>query len=140
MQHNAKWVFGAYSDEVGANGDCSAKVTAILRRSGRYDLTRCRARDMHEGLCGWEGDMQYLEEAIACSIAFFDMNDTDTIDHTGILTRDTFMKYINMLAHASKKHGFIQIPIEKEKKDYFYTRFRGAKNLKSSGQFQKKVR
>lgn len=120
---------GYYNEKVGAKGDCSGKVTAIFRRAGRTDLTRCRAIQMYEGLCGWEGDRELFEEAKQCSLAFFDTKGLDEVSHVGIFTKKTFMNYMNMLAHASSSKGFIQVPVEKEKNDYFYKRFRGAKLL-----------
>jgi len=85
---------------------------------------------MHEGLCGWEGKLEFFERAKACYLAFFDMDGSGSINHVGILTRDVFMEYVGMFSHSSKKHGFIQLIIEKDKKDYYYIRSIGFKNIK----------
>lgn len=120
---------GFYDERIGAKGDCSAKVTAIFRRAGRYDLTRCRAIDMANGLCGWSGELELFEEAKACSLMFFDTLDKDEVTHVGILTKDTYLEIINALAHASSSKGFIQIMIRKNKRDWFYVRSLGVKRL-----------
>jgi hypothetical protein len=118
---NAAYVWGAAKLKVGAPGDCSGKLSAVCQSCG-VRVRRMRARDMGEGLDGWNFPEVTFEQAKALAIVIMTLQKKRPNGHVGMLAKDVYGGRITLMAHASSRWGFMLVNVEKSKKNYFYSR------------------